>query len=42
MYRKATTTTHLHEMSQKVYIKRGIRQGDSISPTLFTVTIEQI
>ena len=33
---------HLHKESEKIRIKRGIRQGDTISPKLFTATLESI
>ena len=35
-------TVHLHKESEKIRIKRGVRQGDTISPKLFTVTLESI
>ena len=35
-------TVHLHKESEKIRIKRGVRQGDTISPKLFTATSESI
>ena len=37
-----TLTVHLHKESEKIRIKRGVRQGDTISPKLFTATLESI
>ena len=37
-----TLTVHLHRESEKIRIKRGVRQGDTISPKLFTATLESI
>ena len=37
-----TVTVHLHKESEKIRIKRGVRQGDTISPKLFTATLESI
>ena len=35
-------TVHLHKESEKIRIKRGVIQGDTISPKLFTATLESI
>ena len=35
-------TVHLHKESEKIRIKIGLRQGDTISPKLFTATLESI
>ena len=35
-------TVHLHKESEKFRIKKGVRQGDTISPKLFTATLESI
>ena len=35
-------TIHLHKESEKIRIKRGVRQGNTISPKLFTATLESI
>ena len=35
-------TVHLHKESENIRIKRGVRQGDTISPKLFTATLESI
>ena len=42
IYGNASATTKLHEMSQPISIKRGVRQGDTISPKLFTAALENI
>ena len=35
-------TVHLHKESEKIRIKRGVRQVDNFSPKLFTATLESI
>ena len=35
-------TVHLHKGIEKIPIKRGVRQGDTISPELYTATLESI
>ena len=37
-----TVGLHLHNESEKISIKRGVRQGDTISPKLITATLESI
>ena len=41
-YTDSSVTVHLHKESEKIRIKRGVRQGDTISPKLFTATLESI
>ena len=33
---------HLHKESEKIRIKRGVREGNTISPKLFAATLEGI
>ena len=35
-------TVHLHKETNKINIRRGVRQGDTISPKLFTAALESI
>ena len=41
-YTDSSVTVHLHKESEKIRIKRGVRQGDTISPKLFSATLESI
>ena len=40
IYTYSSVTVHLHKESEKIRIKRGVRQGDTISPNLFTAILE--
>ncbi len=42
LHTDSSVTVHLHKESVKIRIKRGVRQGDTISPKLFTATLESI
>ena len=42
IYTDSSVTVHLHKESEKIRIKRGVRQGDTISPKLFTATLVSI
>ena len=42
IYTDSSVTVHLHKESEIIMIKRGVRQGDTISPKLFTATLESI
>ena len=42
IYTDSSVTVHLHKGSEKIRIKRGVRQGDTNSPKLFTATLESI
>ena len=42
IYDKATATIKLRTISESIKMERGIRQGDSISPKLFTATLQEI
>ena len=35
-------TENMHKETEKIEIKRGVRQGDTIPPKLFTVTLDSI
>ena len=38
----SSVTVHMHTESAKIRIKRGVRQEDTITPNLFTATLESI
>ena len=40
MYHEVTSVIHLHTDSKKVRLQRGVRQGDNISPRLFTSCLQ--
>ena len=40
LYHKATSVIHLHTDSEKYRLQRGVRQGDNISPRLFTSCLQ--
>jgi len=42
VYTNCTTTVTLHKESAKINIKKGVRQGDTISHKLFTACLESI
>ena len=42
IYTNSSMTVHLHKESNKNNIRRGVRQGDTISPKLFTAAPENI
>ena len=42
IYTNSFITVHLHKESNKINIRRGVRQGDTISPKLFMAAIESI
>ena len=41
-YTDSSVTVHLHKDSEGIMIKGGVRQGDTISPKLFTASLESI
>jgi hypothetical protein len=42
IYSDSSTTVRLHKESNKIKINKGVRQGDTISPKLFTACLEKI
>lgn len=42
IYSEATTIIKIHEGIKPICIKRGVRQGDKISPKLFYQTLEDV
>lgn len=42
IYAKATRSIKLKSISEKINVERGIRQGDTLPPKLFTLTFENI
>ena len=42
LYRSATMTVRLHENTKPIPVEKGVRQGDVISPKLFTNALEDI
>ena len=41
-YSDSSVIVHLHKEREKIKIKRGVRHGDTISPKLFTATLDTI
>ena len=42
IYTNSSMTVHLHKESNKINTRRGVRQGATISPKLFTSALESI
>ena len=41
-YTDSSVTEHMHIESEKIMIKKGVSQEDTISPNLFTATLDSI
>ena len=41
-YKETTAAIRLHNVNEKIPIKKFVRQGDTISPKLFTVVSKEI
>lgn len=39
---ESTTTIKLRKVSEKILIKKGVKQGDHISTKVFTVVLEKV
>ena len=42
IYTNSSMTVHIHKESHKIDIRRGVRQGDILSPKLFMAALERI
>ena len=42
IYKKSTATIKLHKVNDKIPMQKGVRQGDTISPKLFTAGLEEV
>ncbi|XP_023931700.1 uncharacterized protein LOC106162426 [Lingula anatina] len=42
IYTDSSVTVKLHKTTNKIRIKKGVRQGDTISPKLFTAALERL
>jgi len=42
IYSTATSVIRLHQESEKFKVGKGVRQGDSISPKLFSAVLESV
>ncbi len=42
IYRHSTETTKLHKKNTRIPIRKVVRQGDTISPKLFTACLDEI
>ena len=41
IYTNSSITVHVHKDSNKINTRRGVRQGDNISPKLFTLALDR-